>query len=264
MALEDNVRTGGPLLWSRQQADRAGAHLLVTQCFNVHGQLARPPASRSSTTFRPRRSLQPANMTNQMIRIVRAVTMAGLITSAACQAIPATSSQIYALPRCAQPQPVSDRSYRVFFDQHSAVITPRGLTTIQAFSREFSIYSDLDVFIEASVDTSEVSARDRGLDLRRGRAVAHLIKQLGIASDSRVHIIGAGTTSFLVPTPPQTPEPQNRSATLFTRGGKQMRPTALQSECLSWLREHRCGPGVSDAQQAICLKVEGVTDGFGP
>jgi len=204
------------------------------------------------------------NTTNQMIRIIRALTMAGLMTAAACQAIPATSSQIYALPPCAQPQPVPQRSYMVFFDQHSAVITPRGIKIIQEFGQEFSIYSDLDVFIEAGKDTSEISARDRGLDMRRGTAVAQLIKQLGTLPGSRFHIIGTGTKSLLLPTPPQTPEPQNRSATLFTRGGKQIRPTTLQSECLSWLREHPCGPRVSDAQRAICLKVEGVTGGCSP
>ena len=199
-----------------------------------------------------------------MIKIISAMALACLITTAACKPISPWSSRTYELPPCAQPQPVPQRSYMVFFDQHSAVVTPRGIKIIQQFDTEFSIFSDLDVFIEASTDTSEGSARDRGLDMRRGEAIARLIKQFGISSDSRIHIVAVGTKSPLVPTPPLTPEPQNRSAILFTRGGKQTRPDALQSECLSWLREHQCGTQVSDAQRSICVKVQGVAGAFSP
>jgi outer membrane protein OmpA-like peptidoglycan-associated protein len=197
-----------------------------------------------------------------MIKIIPAMTLACLITIAACKSISPKSSPVYELPPCAQPQPVPQRSYIVFFDQHSAVVTPRGTRIIQQFDNEFSIFSDLDVFIEASTDTSETSHRDRGLDMRRGEAVARLIKQFGISSDSRIHIVAIGTKSPLVPTPPLTPEPQNRSAILFARGGKQIRPDTLQSECLSWLREHQCGPQVSDAQKSVCVQVQGVAGAF--
>ncbi len=202
--------------------------------------------------------------TRPLGKIGRAIIFSGLVSTAACQAVPTKSSDTYEMPACARPQPQSQRTFKVFFDQHKAVVTPRGLKIIQEFAKEFSIYSDLDVFIEAGTDTSEVLSRDHKLDLRRGEAIAQLLRQFCKPSDVRIHVVAMGTRDLLVPTPPRTPEPQNRGATLFTRGGEQVRPSVLQSECLSWLREHQCGPQVSDAQRAICLKVKSITGAFSP
>jgi hypothetical protein len=152
----------------------------------------------------------------------------------------------------------------VFFDQHSDVVRPRFDPIISEFVNSLSDYADLTISLVASTDTSEVLPRDRTLDQRRGQSVERVMRENGIATDAKIRIMPKGAKNLLVPTPPLTVEPQDRVVWLAFEGGRQIRPTAWQADCMAWLRTHRCDPQMSAAQAAICNQVDKVAHEFTP
>jgi hypothetical protein len=126
----------------------------------------------------------------------------------------------------------------VFFDPHSDKIKLRARAIISEFVKSLVLFADLKIHIEAHQGTSEVSVSDYGLSLRRGIAVEHIIRQMGLPPNATITVDAEGIDRPLVRTPPLTNEPENRNATLFTLSGRQVLPNALQTECLNWLRTH--------------------------
>ncbi|HZY54093.1 MAG TPA: OmpA family protein [Reyranella sp.] len=97
------------------------------------------------------------------------------------------------------------RSFLVFFFTGSTVITPQGETTIGQFVRVCGP-SGFDAVVHGHTDTAESSD---ALAQARGDAVRDRMIALGFPA-TRISVVSHGAKSLLVPTAPNTPEPQNR------------------------------------------------------
>ena len=191
------------------------------------------------------------------------MTLAVLVALAACCSNRHNPSQEDAPPQCARPQPVEQRTYIVFFDQHSSAVTGRGTAIVREFMDRIKIFTDVDILIYANKDSSEVTYADRTLNLHRAEAVAALMRHMGLPPNARISIAARGTTAPMVPTPALKAEPQNRGVVLSARGGRQILPNDVQRACIGWLQTHDCGADVSDQQRATCDKVRAVVGVFG-
>ena len=199
-------------------------------------------------------------------RIYASLSVTVLLAIGGCHSVPPQTARTDKLPLCAFPRPVANRTYMVFFDHHSTAIQPRSELVIREFASSIDrlqpFYSGIVVAVWPGKDTSEVTPQDRGLDLRRGQAVARLLHVLLPYAQTKVR--PRGTTHLPVPTDILTPEPQNRSAYLLFLDGKQIRPFDYQSDCTDWLRSHTCGPDVDARQATVCKQVEKVAHEFQP
>lgn len=181
-----------------------------------------------------------------------------------CHSAPPQAVQAYKLPQCAYPKRVANRTYMVFFDAHSAVVKSRSELAIRDFASDIDrlqpFYNAIVIGILPGKDTSEITPQDRGLDLRRGQAVARVARDVLPYARTEVHPLR--TEHLPLPTDILTPEPQNRSAYLTMVGGKQIRPFDYQNDCIDWLRSHKCGPDVDANNITVCKQVEKVAGEF--
>ena len=158
--------------------------------------------------------LQATHPTALMARRVSAAV--AVLVVAGCYAEPTLVRKVPdPVPQCALPQPVAQRSYIVFFDRHSDVISDRGAAILREFVNFLKPFGNLKIRILANTDASETLQRDHGLDVRRGQAVARMIRDIGIPRDSSIDVEGYGSRAPLLPTPPGVAEPQNRYVTLI-------------------------------------------------
>ena len=141
-----------------------------------------------------------------------------------------------AMPSCTRPQPVVSRAYLAFFDQHSAVLSDRARAIVTAFGAD---RVGLVAEIEGNVDTSETGLRDRGLGRRRAESVAAVLQQLGTPAE-RLILKDDGTSRLFVPTPPATPEPQNRRVDLVLLSGYRTVTLREREACVEWLSATYC------------------------
>jgi outer membrane protein OmpA-like peptidoglycan-associated protein len=112
-------------------------------------------------------------------------------------------------PVPAPPPPEPARSYLVFFDPDSSVITSPGQQIISeaAQNAQHLAYSRINVY--GFDDNVSTPANSAALSTRRAQAVADLLVKGGIPLD-KISVLGYGQARQLVPTGPNTEEPQNR------------------------------------------------------
>ena len=144
------------------------------------------------------------------------------------------------------------------------MITHRGMQVTEEFAKRVANFNSVVISLVSGKDTSEVLPEDRGLDSRRGQAVKNELKKVGIPTDTRIKVLGRGTTHPLVPTPPFTNEPQNRNVQFLVTSGKQAKPFPWQRECRDWVLANHCDAGASKEQAAICKQVQKVANEFQP
>ena len=150
----------------------------------------------------------------------------------------------------------------VFFGSGKSMLNARARQILSEFQSVFSIYDQQEVDLLASTDTSETKDRGYALAKRRGEAVAMALREEGAASYATISIQPSGRDRLVVPTPENTPEPQNRNVILVFRDGRQLRPTWRQAACREWLVTHPCGTEIGTKQGALCSQVRRVADEF--
>jgi OmpA-OmpF porin, OOP family len=100
---------------------------------------------------------------------------------------------------------LSPVSYIVFFNSGKADISPQGDNTLKAFAELFGKI-DADAVVDAHTDSAEASD---ALSIARGMAVRDRLIELGVPAD-RIAVQINADRQMLVPTGPNTREPQNR------------------------------------------------------
>jgi outer membrane protein OmpA-like peptidoglycan-associated protein len=115
-------------------------------------------------------------------------------------------------PVPAAPMPVADvgaKTFLVFFDWDKANLTARseGIVRDAATYSTRSQYTRIDV--DGNADTSGTPGYNQGLSERRARVVAAELVRDGVPQ-SAISMHAYGDTKLLVPTGPNTREPQNR------------------------------------------------------
>ena len=111
---------------------------------------------------------------------------------------------------------VGAKSFQVFFDWNKADITSAGLGVIRN-AAEYSTktrYTRIDV--DGNTDSSGTPGYNLGLSERRARAVAATLVQQGVPQ-SAISMHAYGESRPLVPTGPNTREPQNRRVEIVYR-----------------------------------------------
>jgi outer membrane protein OmpA-like peptidoglycan-associated protein len=109
------------------------------------------------------------------------------------------------------PPPAAEvaRSYIVFFDWDSTVITPEAQAIIQDAANAASSLGVSRIELTGHADRSGSAAYNQGLSQRRANAVKKVLVDLGVPA-SGITTIGKGESAPLVPTPDGVREPQNR------------------------------------------------------
>jgi outer membrane protein OmpA-like peptidoglycan-associated protein len=116
------------------------------------------------------------------------------------------------------PPPVAApaRSYLVFFDWDKATLTDRARQIVREAADNSTKVQYTRIEVNGYTDTSGTPRYNRGLSIRRARAVqAELIKD-GVPAGA-ITIQGFGETHLLVPTGPGVREPQNRRVEIIIR-----------------------------------------------
>ena len=125
----------------------------------------------------------------------------------------------FGAPAAPVPMPMADvgaKSFQVFLDWNKADITSAGMGVIRN-AAEYSTktrYTRIDV--DGNTDSSGSPGYNLGLSERRARAVAASLVQQGVPQ-SAISMHAYGEAKPLVPTGPNTREPQNRRVEIVYR-----------------------------------------------
>ncbi len=114
------------------------------------------------------------------------------------------------------PAAAPSRSYLVFFDWDKATLTDRARGIIKEAADNSRKVQYTKIEVNGFTDTSGTPAYNKGLSVRRAQAVAAELVKNGVARNS-IAIQGFGDTKLLVPTGPNTREPQNRRVEIIIR-----------------------------------------------
>lgn len=116
----------------------------------------------------------------------------------------------------ATPAPAAARSYLVFFDWDKATLTDRARAIVKEAADASTRVSYTRIEVNGYADTSGRTQYNQGLSVRRAQAVAGELVRLGVPRQA-ISIQGFGDTKLLVPTGPNTREPQNRRVEIIIR-----------------------------------------------
>lgn len=112
-------------------------------------------------------------------------------------------------PMEAAPAPVAAKTYLVFFDWDKATLTPRATVIIAQAASDSKTQAVTTLEVNGYTDTSGAPGYNKGLSVRRAKAVAAQLVADGVPSGEIV-IHGYGETHLLIPTGAGVREPQNR------------------------------------------------------
>lgn len=107
------------------------------------------------------------------------------------------------------PAPEVARSYIVFFDWDSTVITPEAQAIIQDAANAATSLGVARIELTGHADRSGSPRYNQKLSVKRAEAVKTVLVGLGV-SEANIVTIGKGESAPLVPTPDGVREPQNR------------------------------------------------------
>ena len=174
-----------------------------------------------------------------------------VVTLAACnqQSLPEpTSTRLTsstALPSCTADRMIHRDFFGpspLYFDSHSAELTARTLQMLGRLTDARRNGNQFDLIVEGNTDTNETTSADHTLSVRRAEAVKNYLVQQKL--DGRlIKASGNGATRLLVPTPPNTPEPQNRPVDIVIEDitGPDSRVDNDRRECADWISESCIG-----------------------
>jgi OOP family OmpA-OmpF porin len=108
----------------------------------------------------------------------------------------------------------------VEFAAASATLTPAARQTLDQLGQALSSHAlaGYRFRIEGHTDTVGAPALNQTLSERRARAVAAYLEQAYGVPAARLRAVGMGQEGLLVPTPPQTPNEQNRRVEVINLG----------------------------------------------
>lgn len=112
-------------------------------------------------------------------------------------------------PVQAAPAPVAAKTFLVFFDWDKATLTPRATQIIAQAASASKTQAVTTLEVNGYTDTSGTPRYNKGLSIRRAKAVAAQLVADGVPS-GEIILHGYGETHLLVPTGPGVREPQNR------------------------------------------------------
>jgi outer membrane protein OmpA-like peptidoglycan-associated protein len=107
------------------------------------------------------------------------------------------------------PAPAPARSYLVFFDWDKDNLSARAQQIIAEAAQASTRVAATQISVAGHADRTGSAAYNQALSLRRANNVAAELVRLGV-SKSAIVITAFGDTKPLVPTGPNTREPQNR------------------------------------------------------
>lgn len=107
------------------------------------------------------------------------------------------------------PAPAPARTYLVFFDWDKDNLNARALQIIGEAAQASTRVATTKIDVAGHADRTGSAAYNQALSLRRANNVAAELVRLGVPKAS-IAIMGFGDTKPLVPTGPNTREPQNR------------------------------------------------------
>ncbi len=116
----------------------------------------------------------------------------------------------------ATPAPAAARSYLVFFDWDKATLTDRARGVVKEAAEASTRVAYTRIEVNGFTDTSGTKQHNQGLSVRRAQAVAAELVKLNVPRQA-ISIQGFGDTKLLVPTDPNTREPQNRRVEIIIR-----------------------------------------------
>jgi OmpA-OmpF porin, OOP family len=114
------------------------------------------------------------------------------------------------------PAPAPSRSYVVFFDWDKATLTDRARAIIKEAAENSTRVQYTRIEVNGYTDTSGTPQYNQRLSVRRAEAVAAELVRDGVPRNT-ISIQGFGETKLLVPTGPDTREPQNRRVEIVIR-----------------------------------------------
>jgi outer membrane protein OmpA-like peptidoglycan-associated protein len=109
----------------------------------------------------------------------------------------------------AAPAPAPAKTYLVFFDWDKYSLTPRARDIIAQAASDSKTQQTTTIQVNGYTDTSGTPVYNKGLSVRRAKAVAAQLVTDGVPA-SEITAQGFGDTDLLVPTGPGVREPQNR------------------------------------------------------
>ena len=118
----------------------------------------------------------------------------------------------------ATPAPAAQaaRSYLVFFDWDKATLTDRARQIVKEAADNSTKVQYTRIEVNGYTDTSGAKTYNQGLSVRRAQAVAAELVKNGVPRNA-ITATGFGDTKLLVPTGPNTREPQNRRVEIIIR-----------------------------------------------
>jgi outer membrane protein OmpA-like peptidoglycan-associated protein len=116
----------------------------------------------------------------------------------------------------AAPAPAAARSYLVFFDWDKATLTERARSIVREAAENSTRVQYTRLEVNGYTDTSGTPSYNRGLSLRRARAVAAELVRDGVPQNA-ISAQGLGDTNLLVPTGAGVREAQNRRVEIIIR-----------------------------------------------
>ncbi len=172
----------------------------------------------------------------RLVAIATLLAGAVLASTAWAQAIPSVQQTIQALtptgtlsttdrgikplPPGGTPTPAPSVNFDINFQTGSAALTPQAMGALDRLgsaltSKQLAAYH---FKIAGHTDTVGDEATNQTLSEQRAVSVkTYLVTKFKIAA-TRLQTIGMGDTDLLVPTPPQTPEPQTRRVQIINLG----------------------------------------------
>ena len=118
------------------------------------------------------------------------------------------------------PPPCS-QLYMVSFDSGSASIPPQGRAILDSFGVPYLRWRlTSPIKVQAWTDTVGSRAANMRLSLRRGEAVRDYLTHIGIPK-ARIGIVAHGEDHAIVATPDETPNPNNRVASVVEEVGEE-------------------------------------------
>lgn len=156
---------------------------------------------------------------------------------------------------CLFPQLFVDRNFIVFFDQHSADLTPRARRILDELAALEKGNPNPIIQMGAEADTSEILPSDHDIRGHRGEAVRDYLIKSGL-SPEWLFVDASGARPAFIPTAPNSPEPQNRRVALWPRNLPEQYlfergPFFTRTSCIDWIRQHCVGPN-ADAAPVAC------------
>jgi outer membrane protein OmpA-like peptidoglycan-associated protein len=112
-------------------------------------------------------------------------------------------------PVAVAPAPAPARSYLVFFDWDKADLNARAQQIIAEAAQASTHVATTKIEVSGYADRTGTAAYNQALSLRRANNVAAELVRLGVPK-TEISIAAYGDTRPLVPTAPNTREPQNR------------------------------------------------------